>query len=354
MNSLMKDFLKAVKHQQPSQVPVAIFNVAPFTTSFTGTDINRYYRDPDLKMATQLKLSEMLPEFIMIPSVWADFGPAVECSAFGSEVLWMENSPPFVKRVIHSYQEIDRIRPINPESDGLMPLALEHYRYMWDHIDPSRSKEKGCLEGVAVSMGPVETAGLLIDYQNFFLGIYDAPDLIKRLLDVVTESILLWIQAQEKVNGKLKQLVLIDHMPAQISAPAFEEFCFPYLKRIFDQYSYAVRIYHNEGNVSHILERIADMRVDLFHFGIDIKIAKKVIGNRVALMGNIHPVNFLLDKGPDEIKEECLKCLQEGATGGGFILSSGGGLAPQTPKENIEAMLEAVKFWKKSKTSSGL
>lgn len=349
MNPLVDDFLRAVRHQEPSRVPVAIFNVAPFTTSFTGTNINAYYQDPGLKMASQLALMKMLPDIITIPALWADFGPVVECSAFGSEVLWMEHAPPFVKRAVDSYQEIERMKSINPERDGLMPLALEHYRYMWEHLDRQYMDDLACLDGVAVTVGPIETAGLLIDFQNFFLGFYDAPNQIKKLIEIVTESISTWIGAQEKVNGKLKQLIVIDHMPAQVSVTAFEEFCFPYLKDIFDEYSYAIRIYHNEGNVSHILPRVADLGVDIFHFGVDVKLAKETIGDKVALMGNIHPVSVMLEKNPAEIKEECLKCLAIGATGGGFILSSGGGLAPQTSKENIRAMVEAVRSWKNIK-----
>jgi len=343
MNPLLDDFRKTVRHEKSSRVPVAIFNVAPFTTTFTGTDINAYYRDPGLKMAAQMKLMKMLPEIVMIPALWADFGPVLECSALGSEILWLEHDPPFARRAIHSYGEIDGLKPSDPEKDGLMPLALEHYRYMWDHVEKEYIDDWGCLDGTAITVGPVEISGLLTDFQNFFLGFYDAPEKIKKLLEVVTESVLRWIKAQEKVNGRLKQLVVIDHMPAQVSANAFEEFCFPYLRRIFSEYSYATRVYHNEGNVTHILPRIADLGVDVFHFGLDAGLAKKTIGDRVVLMGNVHPVNVLLNQSPFEVKKVSLRCLEAGAPGGNFILSSGGGLAPATPRENLEAMAEAAR-----------
>jgi uroporphyrinogen decarboxylase len=344
-NPTREGYLSTLRHEIPSRVPVAVYNAAPFTTAFTGTDINAYYRDPALKMAAQLKLLELLPGIVTIPPLWADFGPVLECSAFGSEILWQENDPPFAKRLIHSYAEIGRMTPINPERDGLMPFALEHYRYMWDHLSKAHLSEWGCLDGVAVTVGPVETAGLLIDYQNFFLGFYDAPAQIKTLLEVATESILRWVFAQEKVNGRLKQLIVIDHMASQITRDQFEEFCFPYLERVFREFSHATRLYHNEGDVRHVLPRIADLRADIFHFGIDMGTAKKAIGDRVVLMGNIHPVNVLLNRSSSEVKDACWKCLALGAPGGNFILSSAGGLAPHTPRENIEAMADAAGAW---------
>jgi uroporphyrinogen decarboxylase len=342
-NSTREDYLATLRHEIPARVPVAVYNAAPLTTSLTGTEINAYYRNPDLKMAAQLKLLELLPGIVTIPPLWADFGPVLECSAFGSEILWQENDPPFAKRVIHSYPEIGGIKPVNPERDGLMPMALEHYRYMWDHLSQKHLDEWGCLDGVAVTVGPVETAGLLIDYQNFFLGFYDAPDQIKMLLEVVTESILRWVFAQEEINGRLKQLIVIDHMAAQITADQFEEFCFPYLQRIFREFAHATRLYHNEGNVGHVLSRIADLGADIFHFGIDMAIAKKAIGDQIVLMGNLHPVNVLLNRSPAEVKDACRKCLDLGAPGGNFILSGAGGLAPYTPIENIKAMAEAAR-----------
>jgi uroporphyrinogen decarboxylase len=343
MDPLLEDFYKTARHERASRPPVALFNVAPFTTTFTGAEINAYYRDPALKMAAQLKLMRMLPGIILVPALWADFGPALECSSLGSEILWLDHDPPFAKRAIDSYEAIDALKPSDPKKDGLMPLALDHYRYMWDHVERQDVDRWGCLDGVAVTVGPVEISGLLTDFQNFFLGFYDAPVKIKKLLEIVTESVLRWIRAQEKVNGRLKQLVVIDHMPAQISADAFEEFCFPYLSRIFSEYSYAVRIYHNEGNVTHILPRIADMGVDVFHFGIEAGLAKRAIGDRVVLMGNVHPVNVLLNQTASEVKEAALRCLRAGAPGGNFILSSGGGLAPATPWKNLEAMVEAAR-----------
>jgi uroporphyrinogen decarboxylase len=99
-NPIREDYLKVVRHEIPSRVPVAIYNAAPFTTAFTGTDINAYYRNPDLKMAAQLKLLELLPGILTIPPLWADYGPVLECSAFGSEILWQEHDPPFVKPAI--------------------------------------------------------------------------------------------------------------------------------------------------------------------------------------------------------------------------------------------------------------
>ena len=60
-------------------------------------------------------------------------------------------------------------------------------------------------------------------------------------------------------------------------------------------------------------------------------------------MGNIDPVNVMLRETPEEVEEDCKRCIQIGAPGGGYILSLGGGPSMETPEENIEAMVKASK-----------
>ena len=59
-------------------------------------------------------------------------------------------------------------------------------------------------------------------------------------------------------------------------------------------------------------------------------------------MGNLHPVNLLLNGTPEEIRKEALTCFKQGAPGGRFLLSSAGGMAPHTPLENLQAMALAM------------
>jgi uroporphyrinogen-III decarboxylase len=59
-------------------------------------------------------------------------------------------------------------------------------------------------------------------------------------------------------------------------------------------------------------------------------------------MGNLHPVNLLLNGTPEEIRKEALTCIEQGSPGGHFLLSSAGGMAPHTPLRNLQAMALAM------------
>ena len=79
---------------------------------------------------------------------------------------------------------------------------------------------------------------------------------------------------------------------------------------------------------------------------MDIAEVKEQIGDRVALLGNVAPLDVGLRGTPGAVEQAAQFCLDTAAAGGGLILSFGGGVSPGTPPENIDAMLHAARTWK--------
>jgi uroporphyrinogen decarboxylase len=65
------------------------------------------------------------------------------------------------------------------------------------------------------------------------------------------------------------------------------------------------------------------------------------------MMGNVPPLDVGVRESPEVVAEWSKACLDKAAPGGGMILSFGGGVSPDTPAENIDAMLEAARTWVK-------
>jgi len=73
----------------------------------------------------------------------------------------------------------------------------------------------------------------------------------------------------------------------------------------------------------------------------DMAKAKKVLGDRACLMGNV-PTSLLMTGTPKEVKERCRKLIEVCAPGGGYILSGGANI-DKGPPENLRAMMEATR-----------
>ncbi len=346
MTTVFERFLASIHHQETHPVPVVGWDNAVPITRLAGILAKDYYRDAAVKMAIQKKVLDEFPEIRWVPGFHADYGVVIEASSFGCPVQWMEDDSPYAHPVLTSLADIDKLAIPDPARDGLMPEALGQYRYFWDHIDRRYVDEYGYLDGFALSMGPLEIVSSLRGHEGLFLDMYDDPVRLERLLEMVTEYILRWLRAQEKFNGPCKFLILVDHMPGSISLDSFERYAFPYFKHIFGQFPNAVHLYHNEGASMHYLSRIPDFGAHVFHCGkVNLAKAKKLIGDRVCLMGNLHAPTDLLTSKPERVTELCLEMLRIAAPNGGYLLCTGGAMAPGTPRDSLRAMISAAESY---------
>ncbi len=76
---------------------------------------------------------------------------------------------------------------------------------------------------------------------------------------------------------------------------------------------------------------------------ISLKEVKQKYGKRLCLKGNVNTFKTLEKGTPQEVEEEAKKCIEDGAEGGGFILSSGDEVPFDTPEQNLKAMINAGK-----------
>ena len=248
---------------------------------------------------------------------------------------------PTAKPLALSERELFKLKPVDPNKDGLMPVAFEQYRYFWENLDQRYIDEYGYLDGVAACFGPLELVAVLVGHANFFMLLMTNPKLIQHLIQVTTESVIKTLKAHEKINGPLRRIAIADHIPGQVSLDHFEEFFLPCTNQVLDVFPDAMVLYHNEYPVPYP-EALSQLNADIFHFGGSISRVKDAIGDKKTLMGNLPPVEVLARGSEENVLEESKKALAKGAPGGRFLLSSGGGLAPETPARNIDAMRIAV------------
>jgi uroporphyrinogen decarboxylase len=343
-NRYVLNLKKTIEFANPGYVPVVIWGGAPFSTTLVGIREIDYYKSIENKLKTFVTMFEKFPEAVFVPGFWPDFGATTVPSAFGSEVVWQDREAPYAKPCLKSAEDIDRLKPVDPKTSGLMKTCLREWEYYWKHVDRKWIEEYEYLDGVAFAMGPVESAAQMRGYTPFFLEIMEYPEKIAKLLDIVTETEIAYLREQEKINGRLKKVFIGDHLATQISPAHCREFYTPYIRRIFDAFPYAeIRAWHNEGACKHILDQIPEFNCNVWHFGNDpAGPSQKSLKRQVVPMGNIHTVDVLLNGSPENVAEATAALLDEIDPNEAFIVSSGGGMAPKTSCENVRAMIDTV------------
>jgi uroporphyrinogen decarboxylase len=337
---ILERFLTAARMGQPDEVPVSLLASARLLSRFYGIRVFKFFHDPKLMLEATLHTMRRFPDIVFFPGLWADYGIVVEPSAFGSRIYWPEDFVPYVKGdLFKNPEDIRGLEPPDPKTDGLMPFVLESIRFIQEHAP------QGINYLYAIARGPFQVASYLRGPTEFLIDLRVRPDIAQKLIDVCTETTIQWLKAQLEVIDQPIGIFVPDDVASFLSPELFEKFGLPAYKRIFSGFDGLLKVYHNDADSTHILDLLSQCDFHVFNFSpaTDIRIVKKGIGKKVCLMGNVDPVNVLLRGNPETVEEECKRCIEIGAPGGGFVLSLGGGPSMETPEENIEAMVRAAK-----------
>ena len=191
-----------------------------------------------LQILTSVALSEDY-----LPWFGPDFGTISTALAWGGEVIYPQGGFVFIKPVIHAPEEVDRVLPADP-AGGHVARAIALARRVKARLG---SEHIWCR---AVDLqGPLSTAALLWEQEDFFCSMLTAPDAVHRLMERVTTHLIGMYRAMIQGMGPLCGMVWPYHwlpddlgvvftedlMPL-LSPELYREFGLPYMKRLADTF----------------------------------------------------------------------------------------------------------------------
>lgn len=275
----------------------------------------------------------------------ADFNPAAK----GGNDNVMENPDRTV------------VRKWAKEGEGLITSEEEYESYqfpMTSDFDYSRfEKITGFLPegmGVVGQYGDIFTMTWeMMGFETFSFALYENPELVLQLNTTLGELVLSMFEymAQSPAVDVLWYSDDIAYTNGLLVSPdVLDEYFFPWLKKIgalAKRYNKPL-IYHTDGILYDVMERILDCGVDALHpiepKAMDIGEVKQRYGDRLCLVGNIDV--DLLSRGTEEEVRAMVRQTTEKAGGnGGYCAGSGNSVPEYVRVENYLAMVdEAKKF----------
>ena len=326
------------------KIPAGLIVDSPWIPGYCGVDTVDYYCDPGIWLACQDRLRSDFPGLLLLPGDWVEFGMAAEPSSFGCSVHFYHDQTVGIGHLITSAEELEQLDDLpvpDPEKDGLMPLALSRIRSLRAPLE-----ERGRSMRIVASRGPLNVAGFLMTIPEFCVAVEIEPERIHRLLDKTTELVIRWLEAQARAVGEIGGILLLDDICGFFSEEEYLEFAHPRLKHIFEHFDLPVKMFHNDnfGNRYTPFPHIADLGVNFFNFShqADMAEAAKLLGPKVAILGNLPPLELLTRGSPEEITAAAKALLASRPADCRLMLSAGGGASPGMPGGNLRAMLEAL------------
>jgi uroporphyrinogen-III decarboxylase len=311
-------------------VPVGFVIDSPWLPGWAGMSIIDYFSSEQMWFEANLKAVRKFPDIMFLPGFWAEFGMCTEPSAFGAKCSWQENELPYADKIITDIQDVHSLSKPNPKTDGLLPFVLNRLKHYQGQIE-----QAGHAIRFAVSRGPLNIASFLAGSTEFLMGIRTNPDETRKLLEIVTDFIIDWLELQAEIFASIDGF---------LGEEDFKEAALPYLRRIFQSLDVAVKFFHNDAPGLVCAPYLPQIGVNLFNFSFQHTLVqmKELTNNEVTLLGNIPTVDVLAAGTPQDVQNSVKATLESVSDRSRIILSCGGGMPPDVPTENIEAFLSAA------------
>ena len=245
-------------------------------------------------------------------------------------------------------------RPLREEweiRDLTAPDPREHLGYVMDAVSQIRKTLDGEVPLIGFAGSPWTLATYMIEGKggtDFLLTkkmAYERPDLLHHVLDITAQAVTAYLNAQ--IESGAQAVMIFDSWGGALSHAAYREFSLRYMEQIV-----AGLIREREGRrVPSIvftkggglwLESMADIGADALglDWTVDIGEARKRVGDKVALQGNLDPAILL--STPEAIEREVAAILASYGKGNGHVFNLGHGITQFTPPGNAGAMIDAV------------
>jgi uroporphyrinogen-III decarboxylase len=320
-------------------LPVGFIIDSPWLPGWAGMTTLDYFTSERLWFEANLKAIRQFPDVIFLPGFWAEFGMCTEPSAFGAKCTWQEKELPFAEKTITDIQDVHSLDKPNPKNDGLPPFILNRLKHYRSQIEKSGHAIK-----FAISRGPLNVATFLMGTTEFLMAIRTNPDEAHKLLDIITDFIIDWLELQAETFTSIDGILILDDIVGFLGDDDFQQAALPYLKRIFQSLQLSVKFFHNDAPGLVCAPYLAEIGVNLFNFSHDHGLGqmRALTKNSITLLGNIPPRDVLAAGTPEDVRSSVKSALDSVTDKSRIIPSCGGGMPPDVSTKNIEAFLSAV------------
>lgn len=255
----------------------------------------------------------------------------------GIELEFAKDEGPVFQHPIREMGQIERLRIIDPEED--LPFLTEAIRIVRKELD-------GRIPLIGFSGAPFTLASYIIEgghSKTYTLTkgmMYQSRPAWDRLMERLSEVLIRYLNAQIRAGAQALQL--FDSWVGCLSPTDYEAYVLPFSKKVVEGVDKSVPLIHFATTSSTLLERMKQAGGEVIgvDWRVDLGEAWSRVGYDVAIQGNLDPVALL---GPvDLIKKEVKRILERAGGRPGHIFNLGHGILPNTPVENVAALVEMV------------
>ncbi len=273
--------------------------------------------------------------------------------AMGLGLYFSEGEGPRFERPLKEEWEIRNLAVPDPN------LELG---YVMDAVSEIRRALDGSVPLIGFSGSPWTLACYMVegggsdDYRKIKTLLYTRPDLLHHILDVTAQAVTAYLNAQ--IEAGAQAVMIFDSWGGVLAHEAYKTFSLAYMQRILagltrekDGERVPAIVFTKGGGLW--LDDIAASGTDAvgLDWTVDIGAARRQVGDRVALQGNLDP--SVLFGSPEAVADEARKVLDAFGPHPGHIFNLGHGISLHTPPDNVSVLVQTVHAHSRALRQSG-
>ncbi|CDF97835.1 uroporphyrinogen decarboxylase [Avibacterium paragallinarum] len=232
-----------------------------------------------------------------------------------------------------------------------IPDPEQELQYVMNAVRTIRRELKGEVPLIGFSGSPWTLATYMVEggsskaFTKIKKMLYAEPETLHLLLDKLADAVALYLNAQIKAG--VQSVMIFDTWGGVLGHREYLEFSLQYMQKIVENL-----IRQNEGRKVPAtlftkggglwLEAIADTGCDAIglDWTVNLAEAKKRVGHKVALQGNMDP--SVLYASPARIEQEVRSILADFGEGSGHVFNLGHGIHQDVPEISPKVFVDAI------------
>jgi len=255
----------------------------------------------------------------------------------GVNLEFAHGEGPVIHNPVREASDVDRLRQLEDVN------ALE---FVNEAIRQTRRALKPDLPLIGFSGAPFTLASYLTEgggsknYVHTKRLMYNDHGAWHAMMSMISSSLVKYLNAQIEAGAQAVQL--FDSWVGCLSPDDYREFVLPHTRAVIQHIKQGVPVIHFGTGTATLLELMREAGGDVIGLDWRVRLDEgwRRVGHDVAVMGNLDPVALFADR--EVLKGMARGILNQADKRPGHIFNLGHGILPETPVENVIALVETV------------
>jgi uroporphyrinogen decarboxylase len=255
----------------------------------------------------------------------------------GIDLEFSKGEGPVIHNPVRTATDVDRLREV--EDVG----SLE---FVFEAISQTRTALKPNIPLLGFSGAPFTLASYICEgggSKNYVVTktlMYNDSGAWHSMMSLISRALSRYLNEQIAAGAQAVQL--FDSWVGCLSPEDYQEFVLPHTRSVIENIRPGVPVIHFGTGTGTLLELMRDAGGDVI--GLDWRVeldeAWRRVGHHVSVMGNLDPVSLFANR--EYVISQAKKILDQAGGRAGHIFNLGHGILPDTPVDNVIALVDAV------------